>query len=67
MTDEKKKRGTSFTIVEKENLKQLIMIHKDIVENRKSDGVTIKEKNEAWAKIQQEFNSIPEHSNVSYH
>lgn len=51
------KRGTNYTIQEKEELMRIVSKFK-IVENKQTDGASMKEKNTAWAAIAAEFNSL---------
>ncbi|KNC21896.1 hypothetical protein FF38_14159 [Lucilia cuprina] len=56
MTD-KKQRGKNFTNEEELLLVDLVMSQKHILENKKSDAVNWKIKNEAWMKFQESFKS----------
>ncbi|KAL4715288.1 hypothetical protein ACJJTC_010858 [Scirpophaga incertulas] len=54
----KRKRDPTFAASEKQTLIELVERHFDIVENKKTDSVSIKLKNEEWQKISTEFNAI---------
>ncbi|CAK1602660.1 unnamed protein product [Parnassius mnemosyne] len=54
----KKNRGPNFCANEKEILIGLILKHKHIIENKKTDAVTIAHKNEGWKVLTEEFNSL---------
>lgn len=58
--EDKKKRfkGKNFTETEKECLLKLILVHKEIVENKKTDSSTVNLKIEAWRKIAKQFNAF---------
>ncbi|KAG5870111.1 hypothetical protein JTB14_034675 [Gonioctena quinquepunctata] len=57
----KKKRSPDFTGREKSTLLNLIYTYKSIIENKRTDAVTWREKEDAWAKITSLFNaSSPE-------
>ncbi|VEN37510.1 unnamed protein product [Callosobruchus maculatus] len=51
-------RACNFTEQEKSLIINLVAKYKDIIENKKTDGVTNLEKNKTWAKITLEFNAI---------
>lgn len=52
-----RKRSTPFTLSEKMNLLELVQNHYTIIENKKTDGATNKEKNRHWDDIQKEFSA----------
>lgn len=56
--DQKKKRQGNFTRHERQILVKLANKHKNIIENKKTDGTTWREKETVWQKIEQEFKSI---------
>lgn len=57
MADEtKKNRGCNFTSEEKCILVNLIIKYKDIIENKKTDSATVREKDFAWNQVLNEFN-----------
>lgn len=62
MEEGKKNRGVNFKPEEKAILVGLISKYKDIVENKKTDGVTVREKDTTWTAILEQFNS---HINVT--
>lgn len=57
ITAKSRKRATNFSNSEKALLVNIVARHKDIIENKKTDGVTVAQKNEAWDAITREFNS----------
>lgn len=52
-----KKRLPNFTTEEKITLIEIIENKKNIIENKQTDGVTIREKEKCWLEISREFNS----------
>ncbi|KAG5868040.1 hypothetical protein JTB14_001732 [Gonioctena quinquepunctata] len=59
--ESKKKRSPNFIGREKSTLLNLIYTYKSIIENKKTDAVTRREKEDAWVKITSLFNaSSPE-------
>ncbi|XP_032682288.1 myb/SANT-like DNA-binding domain-containing protein 3 isoform X2 [Odontomachus brunneus] len=54
---DKEKRGANFTKTEIDLLIDVTLKYKHIVENKKTDATTWKDKNEAWEKISNEFNA----------
>lgn len=52
-----KKRLPNFSTDEKITLIEIIERKKHIIENKQTDGVTIKEKEKCWLDISREFNS----------
>lgn len=54
----KRKRAPNYSSGEKELLISLVNKYKMVIENKKTDAVMVSEKNEAWFKITQEFNSV---------
>lgn len=56
----KKKRfkGKNFTESEKEYLVQIVLKHKCVVENKKTDSLSVIRKSEVWRKIAEQFNAI---------
>lgn len=59
MNDKKKRqRGANFTKHEENIAFSIILKHKNIVENKKTDAVSIEDKKKAWQKIISEFNAI---------
>lgn len=53
----KRFRSTNFSEQEKSSLINIIAKYKDVIENKKTDGVTNHEKNQTWDRITQEFNA----------
>ncbi|KAJ4444953.1 hypothetical protein ANN_06752 [Periplaneta americana] len=53
----KRMRGTNFSSFEKELLIELVNKYKEIIECKKTDGLKIKEKDETWDKLRDEYNS----------
>lgn len=47
----KKKRSPNFTFKEKEVLLSVIRAHKNVIENKKTDAVSVHDKNRAWFEI----------------
>lgn len=45
---------------------QMVLRFKDIIENKKTDGVTVEEKKKKWKEITEAFNSVPEHNKVRF-
>lgn len=56
--NERKKRSANFTHNETMLLMSLISDFKNIIENKKTDGVSVQEKNHTWKKITAAFNSV---------
>jgi len=54
---EKEKRGANFTKTEIDLLIDIMLKYKHIIENKRTDATTWKDKNEAWEKISSEFNA----------
>ncbi|KAK9506792.1 hypothetical protein O3M35_008664 [Rhynocoris fuscipes] len=54
---EKRERGSNFSESEKQLLLSIVSEHFQIIENKKSDALTIKEKNNAWELIAERFNA----------
>ncbi|XP_071574494.1 uncharacterized protein [Temnothorax nylanderi] len=52
------KRGANFTKTEVDLLIDITLKYKHIVENKRTDATTWKDKNEAWEKICNEFNAV---------
>ncbi|XP_033217723.1 myb/SANT-like DNA-binding domain-containing protein 3 [Belonocnema kinseyi] len=60
----KGKRGTNFTNPKKQMLTVIVKKYKNIMENKRTDAATTKQKAQAWEKISQDFNAngiSPEH------
>ncbi|XP_053604216.1 uncharacterized protein LOC128671601 [Plodia interpunctella] len=54
---EKRKRGQNFSLEEKDKLVKLLLLHKDTILNKKTDGATNEAKCEAWTAVTNSFNS----------
>lgn len=52
-----KKKSPNFSNIEKIKLIELIERNKNIVENKKTDNISTKDKEKCWMKITKEFNS----------
>jgi Myb/SANT-like DNA-binding domain len=52
-------RAPNFTNLEKDILVDLISKYRNTIENNKTDGVSVQEKNKAWTQLTGEFNSTP--------
>jgi len=48
--------NTHYTVLERNILIEILKIYNDIIENRKSDSHTLKEKGIIWSKIAEEYN-----------
>ncbi|XP_055914700.1 uncharacterized protein LOC129947946 [Eupeodes corollae] len=57
MADKKRTRNPNFSLKEKRTLLECAYEEKAIIENKKTDGVTWKEKETAWERIASNFNS----------
>lgn len=53
----KRERCANFTSAEKKLLLQLSNKYKTILENKKTDGVTWRNKEDSWTKIENQFNA----------
>ena len=53
----KKKRSENFSKEEKALMVRLVADNKSVIENKRTDGMTIKEKERAWEKLTDMFNS----------
>ncbi|CAH1099699.1 unnamed protein product [Psylliodes chrysocephalus] len=59
----KRQRSTNFSHAEQSILLNIISKYKNKIENKKTDSVSVTEKNRTWEKIQEEFNALaPDHS-----
>lgn len=54
--ESKRNRSANYTTGEKELLLSLVSKYKDIIENKKTDGVSLNEKIKTWDDITREFN-----------
>ena len=57
-TTSKRQRTANTTTAEKEILLGLVQKYQNVVENKKTDGVTTGQKDRAWQLIADEFNSF---------
>lgn len=48
--------GKHYTTVEKKILVEILKKYKDIIESKKSDSSTLKEKDATWSKVSEEYN-----------
>lgn len=58
MEKQSRKRAVNFTQAEKIILIDIISKYKHIIENKKSDNITLKDKEKGWKLIENTFNSI---------
>lgn len=63
--DKKRERGKNYTDKEKQDLIAIISKYVQIVENKRTDIKTIREKNNAWDKITREFCVVSQTGNRS--
>lgn len=54
----KRERGKNYSEIEKENLIEIASEFKHIIENKKTDNVSVKQKEDAWETIAAKWNSI---------
>lgn len=54
----KRVRSANYTTEEKATMINIINKHKNIIESKKTDKVTWKEKNDTWETITNEFNAV---------
>lgn len=54
---EKRKRGQNFSLEEKDKLVKILLLHKDTILNKKTDGTTNEAKNNAWITVTNTFNA----------
>lgn len=55
--EKKRERGKNYTDKEKENLLEIISGFGSIIENKQTDGASVKLKNETWEAISELYNS----------
>lgn len=55
--DKKRKRNVNFSKKEEELLNELVTKNKHILENKKTDAIMQKEKEQCWERLVDEFNS----------
>ncbi|CAH1382829.1 unnamed protein product, partial [Tenebrio molitor] len=53
----KRERGKNFTEKEKEIAISIIDRYRSIIENKASDGSSLKQRKDAWQKVSDEFNA----------
>lgn len=52
-----RKRAPNYTVPERERLLNIVERYKSIIENKKTDGVSVKDKKDCWQKVSEEFNA----------
>lgn len=57
MTTKERKRAPNFSAEEKLTLIEIAVSYKEIIENKKTDGVSVRSKLKAWNEIASDFNS----------
>ncbi|KAF6201915.1 hypothetical protein GE061_004311 [Apolygus lucorum] len=57
------KKRAHYTIEEKALLRRLVMKHRGVIENKKSDAVSVLEKKQVWEMVTEEYNSSAEPHN----
>ncbi|KYN05841.1 hypothetical protein ALC62_03223 [Cyphomyrmex costatus] len=62
---QQRKRADNFSEAEKMILTNLVLQYKDIIENKKSDAVTSKDKDKCWKTIEITLSVIKKNSNSS--
>lgn len=55
---DKRDRSTNFSSAEIKSLIDIILLHKHVIENKKTDAVTTKEKNNVWEEVTNTFNAV---------
>lgn len=55
--DKKRERGKNYTDKEKETLLEIVSDFGNVIENKQTDGASVKLKNEAWEAISELYNS----------
>ncbi|XP_050505177.1 uncharacterized protein LOC126883575 [Diabrotica virgifera virgifera] len=55
--EKKRERGKNYTEQEKENLLEIVKQYLNVIENKLTDGTSVKLKNEVWEVITEEFNA----------
>lgn len=51
-------RSKNFTEIEKEKLLEIVNNYNNIIENKKTDAVTVQEKIQAWKMVAEDYNSF---------
>ena len=54
------KRAGNFTAGERAHLVELVQKYMHIIENKKSDAVTVTQKTDAWQQVMIDFNAVSE-------
>ena len=62
----KRSRGSNFNKIEEDILVECALKHKNVLENKKSDAVSIQIKAKAWEDISRDFNSQCPNDVVSF-
>lgn len=52
----KQKSGKHYTVLEKKILVEILKQYSEVIETKKSDSSSLKEKDAAWNKITEEYN-----------
>lgn len=55
--ENKQRRSANFSFAERSNLIKVVLKYKDIVENKKTDALTWRQKEDVWNTIENEFNA----------
>lgn len=63
--EKKRERGKNYTEQEKESLLEIIREYHHVIENKQTDGTTIKLKNDAWEVVTKQFNAMAQTGNRS--
>ena len=53
----KRERSANFKLEDRELLIDIVLNHKSVIQNKKSDNVNKKKKEDAWKEIAAEYNS----------
>lgn len=61
MANAERKRAKNLTKQDVELLTDLVFRFKHIIENKKTDAITVKQKNDAWETISDEFSASASH------
>ena len=62
-TPKLQKRCKNYCEVEKITLLEIVEEYKNIILNKKTDNISVKEKNKAWDKVAHEFNAVAQTGN----
>lgn len=63
---EKRDRSSNFTETDKELLMSIVSEYFIQIENKKTDGTTLKDKQKAWEKVAETFNAATTNENRSW-